>query len=129
MKTQKTTSLVEVTHWTCAVDGHSHKRKDVAERCIEKHLAPNKSQRRWTREMIADVCAAIVAGATYKSVADSYGVRAPRIQKVYSKGIRMMIPPARLVEPFPDHDIHSVAEVRANADFWNRQIARLRSAP
>ena len=128
MKTQKTTSLVEITHWTCAVDGHFHKTKEVAERCIEKHLAPKKFQRRWTRETIADVCGAIVAGATYKSVADSYGLQSERIRQVYSKGIRMMLHPARLIEPFPDHDRYSVAEVRANADFWNRQIARLRSA-
>jgi hypothetical protein len=129
MKTAQTTTLIEVTHWTCTVEGHFHKTRDVAERCIQKHSAPKAVKRRWTEDMIADVCAEIVSGTTYKSVADKYGVQQERIRQVYSKGIRMMLHPARLDEPFPDHDRWSVESVRSNADFWNRRIAKLRSAP
>lgn len=121
MQTKEITELVEVTRWTCSVDGHSHKTREVAERCIAK--------RRWTASTIADVCADVVAGMTYKSVGEKYGLQPERIRQVYNKGIRMMLHPARLDEPFPDHDRWSVESVRSNADFWNRRIAKLRSAP
>ncbi len=129
METEETTSLVEVTHWTCTVEGHFHKTRDVAERCIQKHSAPKAVQRRWTKDMIAEVCAEVVSGATYKNVADKYGLQQERIQQVYLKGLRMMMHPSRLDEPFPNHDRYSVQCVREHSDFWNRRIAKLRSAP
>ena len=129
MQTKEVTELVEVTRWTCSVDSHSHKTRDVAERCIEKSRNRGAVQRRWTASMIADVCADVVAGMTYKSVGEKYGLQPERIRQVYKKGIRMMLHPARLDEPFPDHDRWSVESVRSNADFWNRRIAKLRNAP
>lgn len=129
MQTKEVTELVEVTRWTCSVEGHSHKTRDVAERCIEKSRNRGVVQRRWTASTIADVCADIVAGMTYKSVGEKYGLQPERIRQVYSKGIRMMLHPTRLDEPFPYHDRRSVEAVRSNADFWNRRIAKLRNAP
>ena len=129
MQTKEVTELVEVTRWTCSVESHSHKTREVAERCIEKSRNRGPVRRRWTASMIADVCADVVAGVTYKSVGEKYGLQPERIRQVYSKGIRMMLHPARLDEPFPDHDRWSVESVRSNADFWNRRIAKLRNAP
>lgn len=121
MQTKEVTELVEVTRWKCSVEGHSHKTRDVAERCIV--------QRRWTASTMADVCADVVAGMTFKSVGEKYALSHARIHQVYMKGIRMMLHPSRLDEPFPDHDRRSVESVRSNADFWNRRIAKLRNAP
>lgn len=129
MQTKEVTDLVEVTRWTCPVDGHSHRTRDVAERCIEKNRNRGAVKRRWTASTIADVCADVVAGMTYKSVGEKYGLQPERIRQVYRKGIRIMLHPTRLDEPFPDHDRWSVEAVRSNADFWNRRIAKLRNAP
>ena len=129
MQTKEVTELVEVTRWTCSVDGHSHKTRDVAERCIEKSRNRGVVQRRWTASTIADVCADVVAGMTYRSLGEKYGLQYERIRQVYIKGLRMMLHPAMLDEPFPDHDWRSVESVRSNADFWNRRIAKLRNAP
>ena len=131
LKTKEVTELVEVTRWTCSVAGHSHKTHDVAERCIEKNRNRNHgaAKRRWTESMIADVCADVVGGMTYTSVGEKYGLQSERIRQVCRKGIRMMLHPARLDEPFPYHDTYSVDSVRKNSDFWNRRIAKLRNSP
>lgn len=130
METKEVTTLVEVTRWICAVEGHSHRTKDVAQRCIEKNRNRGMARRRWTVSMIADVCAdIIVAGMTYKSVGEKYGLNPERIRQVYHKGLRMMLTPARLDEPVPEHNTLSVQSVRSNADFWSRRIAKLRNAP
>lgn len=86
------------------------------------------SSTRWGYAEIADVCAEVVSGCKFKSLAGKYGVSQERVRQVYAKGIRLMVSPKHLDEPLPEHDRYLVREVRAHSTFWMRRIAKLRSA-
>lgn len=124
MKSKPMTELIEVSYWSCAEPTHRHKTKAVAEACIAKSNRPKEARRKWTRPMIGEAMEAVLSGASFAAAGGRYGVSGARIAQVIHKAQRMMTHPSNLDEPGPPHNFYSITEVRANADFWRRQLSR-----
>ena len=128
MKTRKETEFVQITYWTCPVAEHRHKTKSVAEACISKNSAPKRPLRRWTKLELADAFESVLMGKSYREAGEPFNIGSSRMQQVFRKVNRILLQTKYRVEPFPDHNVGSISEVREHSDFWLRQLERFRSS-
>lgn len=130
MQTKKTSELIEVFYWTCAIEGHRHKTKAVAEACIEKSQSPKHERRVWTRSMRADLFESVIKGSTLTDAGARFGVSGHRASQVIRKTIRMLLHPNYRTDEsfeFPERDMYSLEGIREIGNYWLRQIDRLRN--
>lgn len=127
MQSKRTSELVEVFYWNCAVSEHRHKTQAVAQACIKKTSTPKEARRKWTKSMMADLLDAVLKGDSWKYAGSQFGVSGGRATHVGYRAISMMSHPSRMTEPYPTHNNHSLADIRQHAAFWMRQTAKLRA--
>lgn len=79
MKPERKTYTVE--YWTCGNPVHRHATEQGAADCIEKATRPNKMEQRQSvaRERRQALLAAHRSGATYRELAEQYGVSRSRV--------------------------------------------------
>ncbi len=89
METKKEIELVEVEYWTCTNPDHRHKTKEVAQRCIDKAIAPKKEPKRWSKAVLFDLLDKKLAGENMSKLAREMGMSISSMRRLTYKAERI----------------------------------------